>query len=319
MKDIVFEKDRLRLVLEVPEGNERSTLRFDAACRVKEIVLDGKYSFGTSEQIKEGRVSANGFGLSAEFSVPEDLLSLKEGEWFTKPGVGLLCQLKDGMPFYIFGDYKAKTFKMDIKQEEDGFTFTQSPETGEKETPAFPIEITKKLSVTGNKILIKTVIANAGKKDININEYQHNFFNANGKPIGPDYKMTVPFAKSLESESFIFDKTDEHGIVCGKAESPISVKGNEISWTKNVEGLNIFLELPKSRLVDESEAKFPDFYYELKDTIEGLSVRESGSFFPEKITIWGTDHVMCAENFVKISLRPGKVQTYTRVWEFDKN
>ena len=317
MTDLVLKNERLTITLSVADPGERDTLRFDTACRVKEIILDGKYSFAVPEQIRPKRITAGGFGLSAEFSVPEDLSTVKSGETFTKPGVGILTQLKDRAPYYIFGDYPVKPFKVLIDHGEDFVSFTELPETTDGTKSEYPLTITKKLALKGNKICIETTVKNEGDKEVSINEYQHNFFSANKKPIGPDYKMILPYAKDITGEEFIFDALDENGVIVGKAESPISWRGKEITWNKNTEGLAIFKELTRDKLIDEGDS-VPEYYYELCDTKEGLYVREGGNFFPSKITVWGVEHVMCAENFIDITLSSGESTNYARVWEFGK-
>lgn len=98
-----------RLQITFTDPSEMTSPRFSHAGFITEVLLDDKWQFCMPEQILPNRRNSKGCGLSGEFVLATGELA-KEGEWFFKPGVGLVKQTVDFQRFNIFGTYEVKPY-----------------------------------------------------------------------------------------------------------------------------------------------------------------------------------------------------------------
>ncbi len=305
---IVLRSDRLRVDIARPGRAYRGT-RFDWTSFITQVTLDanesappgrgGPFSRGHTFCVEESFVpgrGTGGIGLCNEFGIetPIGYDDAQPGETFPKLGIGLLVR-PDGAPYNFFRPYEvAQLFPTQIKASESQVTFTVEP----LDCRGYAARVVKTVSVEANTLSIAYTVENVGEKPIVTREYCHNFMGINGAPMGPNYVLRVPYEIDLEpmpeqAERMLEDleieestlrvrKTPQHPFYC--------------------------------RLQGFSRTDAPQ--WELVHTPSGLTTREYDDFAPVRVAVWGESHVISAEVFVDIDIRPSEVQHWTRRYEF---
>ena len=105
-----------RLSVTVADPAAIETQRFDRTALIEQVVLDGKYTFCTPEQMLPGRRTTFGVGLAGEFVLEGAAEQAKAGELFVKPGVGLMEQLSDNAPYDIWKNYPLRPLAVTARQ-----------------------------------------------------------------------------------------------------------------------------------------------------------------------------------------------------------
>lgn len=118
-----LKNERLEITFTNPA--KMTSPRFAHAGFITEVLFDEKWQFCMPEQLLSDRRNSKGFGLCGEFMLGTGELA-KSGEWFFKPGVGLVKQTTDFQRFDIFGTYEVKPFPVTIEQfDSHSITFFQ--------------------------------------------------------------------------------------------------------------------------------------------------------------------------------------------------
>lgn len=310
MKEVVLQSHRLKVTLAVPDGNERDTTRFDAACRVKSIILNDQYEMCEPEQYIGTRVTSNGFGMSSEFVMCDSLAEVKKGEKFVKLGIGILTQTEDGKAYDIFGDYECIPAALSYSNIEDEIVFTERYTEADGVTPY--AVIMRSLRVRDNTIILTTKVMNVGTRKIEAKEYQHNFFSIEHKNIGPGYHIFAPFVANFENVNWEFSMLDEKGKPIGPVPNdPVRREQQTLSWDYAMSNDCFFTSIDKKDLLRD----VPYRWMLLHDS-SPVIITEDGDFYPDAFSIWGVEHVASCEVFADISLAPGAEKMYTRTWSF---
>lgn len=295
-----LENDRLHIFF--AETGEIRTQRFDNTAIVKQVVLDGRYAFCVPEQIHPGRRTTNGTGLCGEFVLQGAAESAKAGEWFYKPGVGLLRQTVDNRPYDIWTDYDMRPFTVTVQKRDAGVICRQQaiPCGG------FGMEIEKRFLLKGNRLILDIYVRNVGTKAFCLQEYQHNFVSLGGMPVSEGYVLELGCDKALARiEAETLRQGDEISLP-----SAVRVQGERVFWKKAMDGSVLY---HRSENVDEARSAC----WTLRHLPSGLSVCEETGFCPSRIDVWAVEHCICAELYHTVQLVPGEMAHWQRIWTFD--
>lgn len=313
MRTIELKNERLAITITVCDANECDTQRFDRACRVKDIVLDGEHSLAVKEQYIESRRSTNGYGLSTEWVLPGYAEKALAGQYFYKPGVGLLKQIKDNAPYDIWTTYECIPQELEVtepKTASNAVTFL------EKSSASCPLEIKRTLELIDNTIKITTNICNKGSDHISLSEYQHNFFAIDNMPIGPGYNLYCPYIKDLKGVEWESSKIDVIGAACGEHPMPLNIDTHTITWAKPMKQNAYYVSFPGSE-VSDTDGSESYYKWTISHDSNDRKISESMDFKPARQDLWGVEHCICSEAFKGISLDPGESDCYTRIWTFE--
>jgi hypothetical protein len=286
-----------RLEVEISQpGAAYSGTRFDWSSFVTQVTLDKKHTYCIPESLVPGQGSG-GIGLCNEFGIdaPIGYDEAKPGDLFPKLGIGLLARLDKPDYSFWYPHQIAELFPVEISQSDHSVTFIVQP----IDCRGFSVRLTKTLSVSEARLEVKYHLENTGSRQLNTNEYNHNFVAIDNQPMGPDYVLRMPFQIGLE-------KLSEEQI--RSAAAALRIEGNEIRLR----------ETPKNpfycRPLGFSRTDQPQ--WELVHMPSGAGLREIDDFTPIRIAIWGTTHVISAEIFIDIDLQPGAAMSWTRSYEF---
>ncbi len=286
-------------------GSEPRSERFDSACQVKQVVLNGMHRFCQPEQLVRDRATCYGFGLCSEFDMNDVAAHVKQGEYFPKPGVGLLRQIRDGMPYDMWSHYEIRPFAKTWHAGSDWIEFEEIP------VPCLgvAVRIRKRLYLLANTLTVATTVCNEGKGLLNFSEYQHNFVAIDDKAVDKGYCLEIPYDGTISdlTRSFRnlkdFSPTDT---------SCVQVEGQKIRWTRPMDGYTY-------HKVTEAEDILPQAAYRwaLTHDDSDASIAEISHFQPSRIVLWGIEHCICTEVYSKIVVQPGENYHFSRTWVFE--
>ena len=268
-------------------GKEYNGTRFDRMGMIKEVLLDNKDTFHARESLVDGQGS-DGQGFYNEFGIEEPIGydEIGVGEQFLKIGVGALIKFSHDK-YDFFQDYDVELFSYDVKAKEDTITFISESEL----INGYAVRYVKTISINHNEMLIEYALTNTGQKDIDTTEYCHNFVAINNRPIGPEYELKFSYPLEVDVEVGEFE-VDENKFILSKSV-------NEMFYCKL-----------KNFNRDRNQ------HFELLHKPSKVGFKETSCFNLERVAIWGMPHVISPESFIKIMLKPGEKQTWSRVYTF---
>ncbi|WP_151735358.1 hypothetical protein [Paenibacillus tengchongensis] len=281
------------LTVQIEEPGTYSGTRFDWTGFISQVRLEhGQHTFCVPESLTPG-AGTGGAGLCNEFGIVQAIGydEAEAGEWFPKPGVGLL-QKNYHLPYSFSGSYPLIPFKVDAELSRTSAVYTVEP----LECRGYSMLLTKTLVLNGDRIEIGYTLENKGSKTIRTEEYVHNFLGIDGAPAGSDYRLTLPGLQIEDAESAYTEELLE------QAE-------DSLTWKRQP-------HRPFYCRLGSISGSSADYFWELLHVPGGCGVRESGDFAPSRMALWGERHVISPEVFVKVAAKPGQTVQWRRSFQF---
>ncbi len=288
---IVLQSDRLTVEIAQPGTLYRGS-RFDWTAFITQVTLDGRHTFCVPESLKAGQGSG-GVGLCNEFGIEEPIGydEIQPGESFPKLGIGLLAR-PDDKPYNFFHPHTIIIpFPITVTADKKQATFRVEPIA----CRGYAARLTKTVAVEGTALTIAYVLENVGEKPLVTTEYAHNFLRINAYPIGPDYRLRMPYLMTFAPSA-------------AQMRAILDVQGGDIRWKAKPE--QNFYCRPLG-FMQTTAAQ-----WELVHEPSGVGVSEFDDFAPVRVAVWGAPHVVSAEVFVAVNVSPGETQHWTRRYEF---
>lgn len=296
-----LENSRLSVTFTAP--GEVDTQRFDNTAIVTQVTLDGKYDFCVPEQLLPHRKTTNGVGLCGEFVLDGPAEEAKAGEWFLKPGVGLLRQLEDALPYNMWRRYEVKPFPVTDETGKDSALFRQSCTVQN----GWGLDIEKRFQLADNRLILDYSVKNTGEKPCLLREYQHNFVSLAGEHTQKGYRLSMP----CNGRTAEFPQGRVRFLATGEAaEDVLRVEGADVVWQKALE---------EQVLYHRSDAVLPDAPRYWKLSLDGspVSMTEETGFLPTRVDVWAPEHCISAEYYETVSIAPGETAQWRRTWIFE--
>jgi len=166
---IYLTSDRLRVEIALPGEAPNTTCRFDRAGFISEVVLDGSVRFAASEPRNMWHPCTGGRGFCNEFKadLTEDC---PLGEEFPKLGVGLFPR-KEGPHLFCSIYDTVREFPVSFRADENQVEFVTEPIPSR----GYAMASRKRITVSGNEMVMEITAENVGEKPIETEEYCHNF------------------------------------------------------------------------------------------------------------------------------------------------
>jgi hypothetical protein len=274
---------------------------------VKDLKFAGYTVFGQWKDKHDPAHNDDITGPAEEFGMhsPLGYAEAKVGGRFVKIGVGDLEKPMEEK-YSFFTNYKvANPGKWTVGPANEGSVRCQQELTagnGYGYRYAKTIEL-RASSTDGYAFLIlKHELTNTGKKPIDTDVYNHNFFNVDGAPVGPDYWMV--FLKPVKPAAGF------------KAEGAAEFRDLRYMFGKVLEK-----ESPFGLLVDakgEPQENAFQMTYAPAGSKEGLRMQASCSLPVTKFQTWSIRGCMCPEPFSAVKLAPGKGMEWTITYMLNK-
>jgi hypothetical protein len=218
----------------------------------------------------------------------------KPGGTFVKIGVGVIRK-PDEPRFQQFKTYEiADPGKWSVKKRGDSVEFTQivsDPSSG------YAYRYTKVVSLSKGKpeMVLSHRLKNTGKKAIESDVYEHNFYMLDKQPTGPDVIVKFPFE--------VHATQDLHGFA--------QTQGKEFTYLKELTGR----QSVQSNLTGfGSDPKDYDIAEENRKT--GAGVRQTSDRPLVRINYWSIRSTACPEPYIHMNIEPGKEFTWKIAYEF---
>ncbi len=286
----ILKNNHLKVEIAEPMELYRAS-RFDHAGNILQVTLGGKHTFCSSE--KKVLSPIYGFGLMNEFDIdgPFGFNEAKAGEYFHKIGVGVLLKEED-LPYDFFRHYPQEPLNYSVLlKDSDQIQFSAKSKTIRE----MAYEYTKKISVSGNQLVIEYKLLNTGTVFFETTEYCHNFMAVNRRGIDAAYELKLK--GSIQPDKF---KESENLNI-------LDIRQNEISWKSIPEG-DFFV----SGLINNEVCTG----WSIGHDLEKVGVSESVDFKCYQMNLWGNAHVVSPELFHKIKLQPNQKHIWHRSYTF---
>jgi len=236
-------------------------------------------------------------GPAEEFAMfdPMGFAEAAAGESFVKIGVGLLLKGNDS-EYRFDGNYKMiRAGEWEIEQRPDRVGFLQDF-VGERGW-AYRYRKVIRLLPGLPELAIEHRLENTGEKDMDVNNYNHNFTLIDGVPYGPDYRVEFPFATA----------------------SPMPI--NDLAWFR-ANAVEVERPLGENSLwIPLFEGDGPASYNAalIRNLRTGATVEFRGDAPITRMVFWAVERAVCPEPFISLSLAPGQAREWSSWYRFSGN
>ncbi len=281
----------LEVKIDHPLHNYQSS-RFDWTGKITEVKFLGKPTTITEKPDGENE-NIYGKGLYNEFSMDTALgfADAEIGDWFHKIGIGLLK--KDSPEYEFFREYEIQPAEFTVLIEVDRLII----ECTSDDVNGFAYILRKEIVLNEDRLILNYTLENNGLKEIEVEEYVHNFMSINHALVNSDYELKFPFQIVRDAS------------------------GN----TVNPDDILQF-DSTNTRFLNSTDNQFFASYLNGNDTVESqwelinqsqnIGVRESTSFQTKKVNLWGWKHVISPELFHHFKIKTGETEKWSRTYSF---
>ena len=267
-----------------------SSSRFDWTGKITEVKYRGK-CISTNETKNKFNPQNLGRGFYNEFGIesPLGFEKTKLGGWFHKIGIGLLKKEDDQ---YLFSkNYEIIPAEFEVHSLTNSITII----CRSKSENGYAYTLKKEIELLSDGFIITYKLENTGEKEIETDEYTHNFIAIDNDLLGKNYILRFPF----EIKQDLFSASVNPG-------KKVDISNHRFSFNGCPEEQFFFSSLSGHHKV---AAK-----WEIHNLKAGISIKEIGNFKTDKINLWGWQHVISPELFYKVSVRPGQVALWSRTF-----
>jgi len=296
----VFANKAIKLTVYLPDvdkGYYRG-VRFDwsgliARVEYKKHVLFGEWKTPHKPEDPEGAL-----GTAEEFGIlsPPGYKDAKPGETFIKIGVGELKKEKDDNYFFMTPYPLVTTGDWKYTKKNNAVDFEQTLKTDS----GWGYRYIKRLALDGDKpaFTIAHELHNTGKKAIETDVYNHNFFIVDDDPIGPNYRVRFGFP----------------------AKAPEKHELGELAEV-GAEGLVVRRDLGNKTFyvqLDGLTDKAANNHFTVEHLKSRLALCVTGDTALSKFNVWSIKTALCPEPFVAIKLSPGETMKWSSRYEIQE-
>ena len=216
------------------------------------------------------------------------------GSNFVTIGVGVLTKPSDESyssftlyPIVDLGKWKTQT-------EADTVQFRQ-----ELNDEDFSYEYTKSVQLVKGKpeMALSHILKNTGKRTIETEVFNHNFFVIDHQPTGTGFELTFPENVSGHGRGIGYIAEIQGNKIIFKRD----LVNNESVYCASLEGLNNRVE---------------DVDIKIENRTTGAGARIKGNQPLSKVVLWGCSTTLCPETYITIKIDPGKEFRWKYFYEF---
>ena len=286
---------KARLYLpDVDDGYYRAT-RFDWSGVIPHLEHEGHSYFGKWFKNYDPKNHESIMGPVDEFS-PIGYDDVGVGESFIKIGVGALIK-KQEERYNKFKPYTISDYgEWEISESSNEVTFKHTLNTSNH---SYSYVKVINLPPGKSEMIVRHELTNTGRKNIETQVYNHNFFNIDSVNIGKAYVVKFPFN--------IVSRGREKGI----GEIAL-IEQNQIRFIKELqEGKQVYLG---SITGYEENAKA--YEVTIENIQSGAGVKIQGNRPLSKLVFWSAHKTICPEPYINVNVEPGETFTWEIVYTF---
>jgi len=272
--------------------------RFDRSSVIADWTFAGHTIFHAWKDKHDPKNNDDITGPCEEFRGELGYAEAKVGETFLKIGVGELRKPEE-KEYRFWHNYEAGMGGR-WSREVSTTAVTQTHELKTKSGYGYKLERTVD-TADGNGVAgirFSTKLTNLGAKAITTRVYNHNFFNVDRDPIGPNY--TLSFATPVQA----FEPKERFAEL-------LKVNGNILEFKAPLDKGSIYTELKNT---GAGGYRFTLVHKPSKLRLEVSSDQPTSSFM-----LWGVGSTLCPEPYFDIvDLKPGKTHDWTTTYQLTK-
>ena len=278
-----------------PENGYYRGTRFDWSGAIYSLEYAGHQYFGEWQESSDPYLHDRITGPVEEYRTAEKGLGYDDGgERFLRIGVGVVEKPEED-------DYRWRhSYKVvdpgdwTIRQGANWIEFTHEvaePSLG------YGYRLTKRLTLTPEQpeLVIDHALENTGRKTIETNVYNHNFFVIDNQPTGPDFSVEFPFELTADRQMGGY----------------VSISGRQLRYEKQIpSGESIFTMLAGYGPTAD------DHVFTIENHKVKAGVRVATDRPLAKLQYWSPRNTLCPEPFIDLSLAPGQADRWSIRYEF---
>jgi len=216
------------------------------------------------------------------------------GGHFVQIGVGVLAR-PDGSPYSPFKYYSVLNPGVwKIKRSRAPIEFRhQLNDTG------YSYDYTKSITMTKGRpeLVLAHRLKNTGKKTIETDVYDHNFFLIDSMLTGPGLVLKFPFTLTGEETRGLNDLA--------------VIEGDSIRILREFTGKESVYAV-----LHGYGDQAGDYDIKLKNHITGAGLRIRADRPLSRLVYWGNGRILCPEPYIHVNVQPGETFTWTLRYEF---
>jgi hypothetical protein len=290
---------QVKATLYLPDANDgyyRGT-RFDWSGVIPSLDYKGHSYFGQWFPKYDAKLHDAIMGPVEEFLSGNSAVGYEEakvGGTFVRIGVGVLrkpeetefhrfntYEIVDGGKWTIHKKSDAVEFSHELKDAADGY--------------AYQYQKVVRISKDKPELILEHTLKNTGKKVIDTDVYNHNFFIIDGEPTGPG--LTVKFPFQLEAS--------------GKLGGIVQVKGSQLTYSRPQQG--------GDTVMAEFKGFGPtaaDYNIQIENSKSGAGVHIVGDQPLMKVLFWSIPTVLAPEPYIHMTIESGQQFQWKIVYQF---
>ncbi|MBX9579206.1 MAG: hypothetical protein K2X87_02770 [Gemmataceae bacterium] len=302
---VQLKNDALTLTVYLPDAEKgfyRGT-RFDHAGVFGEVRFAGHKLFGPWKGEHDPANNDDIVGPCEEFGMGEPLgwAEAEPGGTFLKIGVGELEKPKDAKEYQFWGKYKIvkpPAWAERRRESTAGAVRSIGWDMSAKLPAGYGYHYRKDLDLDPKDpiVTIKHRLTNTGTKPLATTVYNHNFFNVDGDPVGPNYAIRFGFAPKAPDPKERFAEV-------------VKLDGNELRLAKSLSEGSIWSVL--TGFGDGTDRAFS-----MRHAPTGVRVDVSHDKPFDRFVVWGVGSCLCPEPFQTIKLAPGESAEWSIAYRF---
>ena len=293
---LTLKNDALSLTVYLPDaaaGYYRGT-RFDWSGVVGYVKYAGHTVFGPWKDKHDPANFDDIVGPVEEFGTeaPLGYTEAKEGETFVKIGVGELVKPKEERYRFTHPYKIAKPGTWEVASGPADVSFKQTIQT----RTGYGYRYAKRVALEPTGFVIGHELTNTGTLPLESDHYNHNFFNVDDDPVGPNYRVTLPAPPAARDES-------------GRYKELVSVRdGKTLAFSGVLDTGYVYA------ILDGQAGKTGPVVF--SHAPSGLTMTAEADVPIEKVRFWATKRTVCPEPFVAVSLKPGETKSWAVRYAF---
>ena len=266
--------------------------RFDWSGVIYDLKYQGHDYFGQWFPVYDPKLHDAICGPTEEFSEMGYEQAPVGGE-FVRIGIGGLRKPEERR-FERFGYYElSNPGKWTVKKSKDAVVFTHQL----KDAAGYSYVYEKKVRLVKGKpqMVLEHKLKNTGKKTIQTDVYNHNFFTIDHQPTGTNSVVKFAFP------------------AVGTTESPLArINGQQVEYLRDLSSRE---NVAFGEIQGHSKS-VKDYDFRIENTKVGAGVRITGDKPISKIIFWSSATTQCPEPYIDINVKPGETFSWTITYDF---
>jgi hypothetical protein len=278
----------MKLLLPDPEKGSYRATRFDWSGIISSLKYGDHEYFGYWKNTHDPKIHEDLSGPVESSNTPGlGFDEAEAGEAFIRIGVGVI-ERPDNQPYETFKTYKIlDNGDWDVKKGEDWIEFKHTINSN----IGYGYVYTKRIDLKSQEpgFTITHILENTGKKMIETDQYNHNFFIIDGERSGPAIHIKFPYDISTEND----------------LRDVMEIDGQELYFIKDLtQGSSIWMEFKGfGDTVKDHQVEVVN-----KNSGAGVRLRLDEPLY--RMVFWACHTTYCPENFIYLRVKPGESETW---------